>query len=166
MSVRQIRLYGDPVLKTVCDPIKDFNAAISGLVDDLMDTTTLVAGRAGVAANQIGISLRAFSYNAENQTGYLLNPENLIVSGEPELVDEGCLSLPGLWHSTLRYPQASITGYLLDGSQVTVSGTGVLAQAMQHELDHLNGLVYLDRLSPEERRAAMAALRETDWFLR
>ncbi|MEY3406467.1 MAG: peptide deformylase, partial [Actinomycetota bacterium] len=63
MSVRQIRLYGDPVLKTVCDPIKDFNAAISGLVDDLMDTTTLVAGRAGVAANQIGISLRAFSYN-------------------------------------------------------------------------------------------------------
>ncbi|MFN5160256.1 MAG: peptide deformylase [Rhodoluna sp.] len=165
MSVRQIRLYGDPVLKTVCDPIKEFNAAISGLVEDLLDTTK-VPGRAGVAANQIGISLRAFSYNAENQTGYLLNPENLILSGEPELVDEGCLSLPGLWHSTLRYPEASITGYQLDGTEITVSGTGVLAQALQHELDHLNGLVYLDRLSPEERKAALAALRQTDWFLR
>ncbi len=165
MSVRQIRLYGDPVLKTVCDPIKEFNAAISGLVEDLLDTTK-VPGRAGVAANQIGISLRAFSYNAENQTGYLLNPENLILSGEPELVDEGCLSLPGLWHSTLRYPEASITGYQLDGTEIAVSGTGVLAQALQHELDHLNGLVYLDRLSPEERKAAMAALRQTDWFLR
>jgi len=165
MSVRQIRLYGDPVLKTVCDPIKEFNAAISGLVEDLLDTTK-VPGRAGVAANQIGISLRAFSYNAENQTGYLLNPENLILSGEPELVDEGCLSLPGLWHSTLRYPEASITGYQLDGTEITVSGTGVLAQALQHELDHLNGLVYLDRLSPVERKAAMAALRQTDWFLR
>ena len=117
MSVRQIRLYGDPVLKTVCDPIKEFNAAISGLVEDLLDTTK-VPGRAGVAANQIGISLRAFSYNAENQTGYLLNPENLILSGEPELVDEGCLSLPGLWHSTLRYPEASITGYQLDGTEI------------------------------------------------
>lgn len=165
MSVRQIRLYGDPVLKTVCDPIRNFNAAISGLVEDLLDTTK-VPGRAGVAANQIGISLRAFSFNAENQTGYLLNPENLILSGEPELVDEGCLSLPGLWHSTLRYPEASITGYQLDGTQITVSGTGLLAQALQHELDHLNGLVYLDRLSPEERKAAMAALRQTDWFLR
>ncbi len=165
MSVRQIRLYGDPVLSTVCDPIREFNAAISGLVEDLLDTTK-VPGRAGVAANQIGISLRAFSFNAENQTGYLLNPENLVVSGEPELVDEGCLSLPGLWHSTMRYPEASITGYLLDGTQITVSGVGVLAQALQHELDHLNGLVYLDRLSPEERKAAMAALRQTDWFLR
>lgn len=165
MSVRQIRLYGDPVLSTVCGPIREFNAAISGLVEDLLDTTK-VPGRAGVAANQIGISLRAFSFNAENQTGYLLNPENLVVSGEPELVDEGCLSLPGLWHSTMRYPEASITGYLLDGTQITVSGVGVLAQALQHELDHLNGLVYLDRLSPEERKAAMAALRQTDWFLR
>lgn len=165
MSVRQIRLYGDPVLSTVCDPIREFNAAIAGLVEDLLDTTK-VPGRAGVAANQIGISLRAFSFNAENQTGYLLNPENLVVSGEPELVDEGCLSLPGLWHSTMRYPEASITGYLLDGTQITVSGVGVLAQALQHELDHLNGLVYLDRLSPEERKAAMAALRQTDWFLR
>lgn len=165
MAVRQIRLYGDPVLKTVCDPITNFNAAISGLVEDLLDTTK-VPGRAGVAANQIGISLRAFSYNAENQVGYLLNPFNLVVSGEPELVDEGCLSLPGLWHSTLRYPEASISGYQLDGSEVTVSGSGVLAQALQHELDHLDGLVYLDRLSPAERKIAMATLRETDWFMR
>ncbi|NBW73134.1 MAG: peptide deformylase [Microbacteriaceae bacterium] len=165
MAVRQIRLYGDPVLKTACDPIKEFNQAIQGLVEDLIDTTK-VPGRAGVAANQIGISLRAFSFNVENQVGYLLNPENLEVFGEPELIDEGCLSLPGLWHQTLRYPEANLTGYQLDGSTITVSGSGVLAQALQHELDHLNGLVYLDRLTPAERKLAMASLRETDWFLR
>ncbi|MFM8927267.1 MAG: peptide deformylase [Rhodoluna sp.] len=165
MAVRQIRLYGDPVLKTVCDPIKEFNKAVQGLVDDLLDTTK-VPGRAGVAANQIGISLRAFSYNVENQVGYLLNPEDLEVFGEPELVDEGCLSLPGLWHQTLRYPEAQLSGHQLDGSKVTIRGTGVLAQALQHELDHLNGLVYLDRLSQTERKIAMATLRETDWFLR
>jgi len=165
MAVRQIRLYGDPVLKTACDPIKEFNQAIQGLVEDLIDTTK-VPGRAGVAANQIGISLRAFSFNVENQVGYLLNPENLEVFGEPELIDEGCLSLPGLWHQTLRYPEAKLTGYQLDGSTITVSGSGVLAQALQHELDHLNGLVYLDRLTPAERKLAMASLRETDWFLR
>jgi len=164
MAVKVIRLYGDPVLKSVCDEIKDFNPAIEALVQDLLDTTK-VPGRAGVAANQIGVSLRAFSYNAENQLGYLLNPENLVVSGEPELVDEGCLSLPGMWHQTLRYPEASLDGYQLDGSKTTVAGSGLLAQALQHELDHLNGLVYLDRLTKEERRLAMANLRSMDWFL-
>ena len=165
MTVREIRLYGDPVLKTICDPVKKFDAKLQALVTDLLDTTK-VPGRAGVAANQIGSSLRVFSYNAGGKVGYLINPENLKLSGTPELVEEGCLSLPGLWHLTERYPEAELSGYQIDGSYISLQGEGLLAQALQHELDHLDGLVYLDRLQPEERKKAMAALRQTEWFLR
>jgi len=165
MTVRAIRLYGDPVLKTVCDPVKDFGDKLQALVEDLIDTTK-VPGRAGVAANQIGVSLRVFSYHVDGQVGYLINPEELKLSGTPELIEEGCLSVPGLWHLTERYPEVELSGYKLDGSYVTLKGEGLLAQALQHELDHLDGLVYLDRLSHDERRKAMAILRETDWFLR
>jgi len=165
MAVREIRLYGDPVLKSVCDPIKDFGQSAGDLVKDLLDTTQ-VPGRAGVAANQIGVGLRVFRFNCNGELGYLINPENLEVFGEPELVEEGCLSVPGLWHPTLRYPKASLSGYQLDGSYITITGEGLLAQALQHEFDHLNGFVYLDRLSPEERKKAMATLRDSDWFLR
>jgi peptide deformylase len=165
MAVREIRLYGDPVLKSVCDPIKDFDQRAHDLVQDLLDTTQ-VPGRAGVAANQIGVGLRAFSYHVDGKLGYLINPENLEVSGEAQLVEEGCLSVPGLWHETMRYPKALLSGYQLDGSYITITGEGLLAQALQHEFDHLNGFVYLDRLSQDERKKAMALLRETDWFLR
>jgi len=165
MAVREIRLYGDPVLKSVCDPIKDFDQRAHDLVQDLLDTTQ-VPGRAGVAANQIGVGLRAFSYHVDGKLGYLINPENLEVSGEAQLVEEGCLSVPGLWHETMRYPKASLSGFQLDGSFITITGEGLLAQALQHEFDHLNGFVYLDRLSQDERKKAMALLRETDWFLR
>lgn len=164
MPVRQIRLYGDPVLKSPCDVVKDFGDKTKALVEDLIDTTK-EPGRAGVAAPQIGVSLRVFSYNVDGVVGYLINPEQLIVEGEPELIDEGCLSVPGLWHKTLRYPKAKLSGYLLDGSMVTLSGEGLMAQALQHEYDHLDGKLYLDRLSAEERKEAMKLLRQTDWFL-
>jgi len=164
MAVREIRRYGDPVLKTSCDPVVEFNEKISAIVADLLETTKL-PGRAGVAAPQIGISLRIFSYHVNSVAGYLINPEKLELSGEPELLDEGCLSVPGLWHKTLRYPKASLSGYQLDGSYITVTGEGLLAQALQHEYDHLDGLLYLDRLPSDERKEAMKALRQTDWFM-
>ena len=165
MPVREIRLYGDPVLNSKCDAIKDFGDKTKALIEDLLDTTK-EPGRAGVAAPQIGVSLRAFSYNANGNLGYLINPEELVLEGEPELVEEGCLSVPGLWHKTLRYPKASLSGYQLDGTSVTIKGEGLLAQALQHEYDHLDGKLYLDRLSIEERKEAMKILRQTDWFLR
>ena len=165
MPVREIRLYGDPVLSSKCDEVRDFGDKTKALVDDLIDTTK-EPGRAGVAAPQIGVSLRAFSYNANGNLGYLLNPEDLVLEGEPTLVEEGCLSVPGLWHKTLRYPKAALSGYQLDGTRVTIKGEGLLAQALQHEYDHLDGQLYLDRLSIEERKEAMKLLRQTDWFLR
>ena len=162
MSVRDIRVFGDPVLRSACEPVDP--SAAADLVQDLLDTVE-IPGRAGVAANQIGVGLRAFSYSANGEVGYLLNPELISTSGKLELVEEGCLSVPGLWHPTPRYPNATVRGQLLDGSFVEVTGEGLLAQALQHECDHLVGKLYLDRLEPEERKLAMRELRSQDWFL-
>ena len=163
MSVREIRLFGDPVLNTVSEPVGVIDDRIRGLVEDLLDSVRL-PGRAGVAASQIGVNLRAFSYNVDGRIGYILNPVIVELSGEPELVDEGCLSVPGLWFPTMRYPFARATGIDLDGNEIEVSGTGVMAQALQHETDHLDGLLYLDRLDKPARREAMKQVRESDWF--
>ncbi|MCU1482647.1 MAG: peptide deformylase [Subtercola sp.] len=163
MTVREIRIFGDPVLKTVSDEIGVIDDRVRGLVDDLLETVQ-VPGRAGVAASQIGVNLRAFSYFVDDELGYLLNPRIVELSGEPEFMDEGCLSVPNLWFKTKRYPFARAVGTDLDGNEVEVSGTGVLAQALQHETDHLDGLLYLDRLEKDTRRDAMRQVRESDWF--
>jgi peptide deformylase len=163
VTERQIRLFGDPVLKTVSEPIGDIDDGVRGLVEDLVDSV-LPPGRAGVAAPQIGVNLRAFSYNVDGEVGYVINPVLVEVSGEPELVDEGCLSVPGLWFKTARYPFATVRGIDLDGNEIEVSGTGVMAQALQHETDHLDGKLYLDRLDKDNRREAMKQVRESDWF--
>ncbi len=165
MTVREIRLFGDPVLKTVSDPITKFDENAKALIQDLLDTTQL-PGRAGVAAPQIGVNLRAFSYNVNGQVGYLINPVLVEVSGEKQLVDEGCLSVPELWHKTPRYEFAKAVGVDLDGNTVEVEGTGLMAQMLQHECDHLDGFVYLDRLEDGERKLAMKSLRSTDWFMK
>ncbi|SFS02938.1 peptide deformylase [Microbacterium sp. cf046] len=163
MAVRPIRLFGDPVLRSASAPIDDIDDGIRALVRDLVDTVEL-PGRAGVAAPQIGVGLRAFSYNIDGDIGYVINPVLVDVSGEPELVGEGCLSVPGLWHEALRHPHATVTGVDLDGNEVVLEGDGLLAQALQHETDHLDGKLYLDRLPAETRRIAMREIRESDWF--
>lgn len=165
MAVREIRLFGDPVLKSVSDPVRQFDGKLKALIDDLLDTTKL-PGRAGVAAPQIGVNLRAFSYNVHGEIGYIINPVLIETSGERQLVDEGCLSVPGLWHKTPRYEFARVRGQNLAGDEIELSGSGLMAQMLQHECDHLDGLVYIDRLEGDERRAAMKNLRATDWFMR
>jgi peptide deformylase len=163
VAVREIRLYGDPVLRTECLEVSEITAGIEELIQDLLDTTQL-PGRAGVAAPQIGVNLRAFSYNVHGELGYLINPRIVELSGELSEIDEGCLSVPGLWEKTPRYPNAVAEGINLKGEVIRISGTGLLAQALQHECDHLDGMVYLDRLSLDNRKVAMRKLRETDWF--
>ena len=163
MTVRPIRLFGDPVLKTPTTKIGDIDENTHSLVKDLIDTV-MIPGRAGVAATQIGVGLRAFSYNVDGDVGYILNPQLVEVSGEPELREEGCLSVPELWFATLRYPFARVTGINLDGSPVELSGTGLMAQALQHETDHLDGYLYIDRLEAPSRREAMKQIRESSWF--
>ncbi|MFE6733206.1 peptide deformylase [Microbacterium sp. NPDC057650] len=163
MSVREIRLYGDPVLRTVCAPIEEIDDGVRALVDDLVDTVEL-PGRAGVAAPQIGVAVRAFSYNIDGDIGYVLNPVLTEVRGDPQPTGEGCLSVPGLWHDAPRYPWARVEGIDLDGAPVVLEGEGLLAQALQHETDHLDGMVYLGRLDPETRKIAMRQVRESTWF--
>ena len=119
-----------------------------------------------MAANQIGVGLRAFSYNVDGEVGYVLNPVLESVEGEAELVDEGCLSVPGLSFARRRYPKATVSGVLLDGTPVTLRGEGLMAQALQHECDHLDGHLYIEGLEPETKREAMAAIRESEWFNR
>jgi peptide deformylase len=144
MAVRPIRVFGDPVLKSVSAPIGEIDDGVRALVKDLIDTVEL-PGRAGVAACQIGVVL-------------------VETSGDPQPIGEGCLSVPGLWHDAIRYPYAKVVGIDLDGNEIVVEGEGLLAQALQHETDHLDGMLYLDRLTPEERRVAMREIRESDWF--
>lgn len=151
------------MLKTESSPVVDFQQA-KVLIEDLIDTTKL-PGRAGVAAPQIGVNLRAFSYHVNGEVGYLINPRIVETKGEKVLIDEGCLSVPGLWHKTPRFEECTAEGQNLAGEIVRIEGQGLLAQALQHECDHLDGLLYLDRLEPAERRLAMRKLRETDWFM-
>ena len=96
----------------------------------------------------------------------MLNPILAEVSGELRLVEEGCLSVPGLWHKTPRYEWARVTGFDKNGDAVEVQGSGLLAQALQHECDHLDGVLYIDRLEAEERKLAMREVRNSDWFLK
>lgn len=163
MAVREIRLFGDPVLRAVSAPIDVIDEGVRALVTDLVDTVEL-PGRAGVAAPQIGVALRAFSYNIDGDIGYVLNPVLAEVRGEPQPVGEGCLSVPGLWHDALRHPWARVTGIDLDGNDIVLEGDGLLAQALQHETDHLDGMLYLSRLSPADRKTAMSEVRESSWF--
>ncbi len=163
MTVRPIRLFGDPVLRSAADPIRVIDASTEALVADLIDTVRL-PGRAGLAAPQIGVSLRAFSLNIDGEISYVLNPELIEVRGEAELVDEGCLSVPGLGYPRRRYPWARVVGTDLQGHPVEFAGDGLLAQALQHESDHLDGRLYIEGLEPEVKRAAMRAVRESEWF--
>ena len=156
MTVRDIRLFGDPVLREVCRPVTDFGAGLARLVTDLTDTCRL-PGRAGLAAPQIGVDLRVFCYNLDGEEGYLINPR--LVSGEGHQDGpEACLSIPGLYLPTPRSGHAVVTGVDLDRRPVTVEGPGLLARCLQHELDHLDGHLYLDRLPPGERRQALRVL--------
>jgi peptide deformylase len=163
MTIRSIRLFGDPVLRSVCDPITPGDQRAKGLIDDLLENVAL-PGRAGLAANQIGVGQRAFSYNIDGDIGYIINPAIVELIGEPELVEEGCLSVPGFFFPRLRYPQARVAGIDLAGNPVELAGTDLMAQALQHEVDHLDGHLFIEGLEPETKRDAMKAIRSSTWW--
>lgn len=161
MAIRDIRVVGDPVLRTPCEEIREIDARVRTLVEDLLETVD-DPGRAGLAANQIGVSLRAFSWNIEGEVGYVLNPRLVEVStDEYQDGDEGCLSVPGLYFPTTRGWYARVEGIDLDGKPVVVEGEELMARCLQHECDHLEGLLYLDRLERDVRKKALRAVRET-----
>jgi peptide deformylase len=162
MSIKPIRLFGDPVLATPALPVTDYDKELRTLVADLIDTMHEAPG-AGLAAPQIGVSLRVFVWDVDDQVGHLINP-TLDLSSEMQDGEEGCLSFPGLYYETPRAFRAVAKGFNMHGESVVIEGTELLARCLQHETDHLDGIVFIDRLIGEERKQAMADIRNSDWF--
>ena len=162
MSIMPIRHFGDPVLTTPASEVIDFDKELRVLVKDLTDTM-LDAPGAGLAAPQIGVPLRVFVWDVDEALGHLINP-TLDLSDEMQDGDEGCLSFPDLVYPTPRSFRAVAKGFNMYGEPITVEGTELLARALQHETDHLNGILFIDRLSEEDRKSAMREIRESDWF--
>jgi peptide deformylase len=162
MSIQAIRLFGDPVLVTPAAQVVDFDKELRTLVADLTDTM-LEAPGVGLAAPQIGVGLRVFVWDVDEALGHLINP-TLDLSDELQDGEEGCLSFPALSYETPRSLRAVAKGFNMYGEPITVDGTELLARCLQHESDHLDGIVFIDRLSPEDRKLAMKEIRESDWF--
>ena len=162
MSIKDIRLFGDPVLRTAASEVVDFDKQLRVLVKDLEDTM-LDAPGAGLAAPQIGVGLRVFTYWVDGILGHLVNPV-LDLSDDEQDGPEGCLSIPGLAFDTKRALHVVAKGQNMWGEPVVLEGTELLARCVQHETDHLDGILFVDRLDPEARRDAMRAIREAEWF--
>ena len=162
MSIQPIRLFGDPVLVTPAALVVDFDKELRTLVADLTDTMLQAPG-VGLAAPQIGVGLRFFVWDVDEALGHLINP-TLDLSAELQDGEEGCLSFPELSYETPRAFRAVAKGFNMYGEPITVEGTELLARCLQHENDHLDGIVFIDRLSADVRKLAMKEIRESDWF--
>jgi peptide deformylase len=156
VTVRPLRLLGDPILRTPCDPVARFDDALAGLIADLIDTVR-EPGRAGLAANQIGSSLAAFAYHVDGQLGYVINPRVVELRGSLD-GPEACLSIPGVTAGRRRAARAVVEGSDQYGQPVVVAGEGELARCLQHETDHLRGRLFIDGLTGPERRRVMRQL--------
>lgn len=163
MAVQPIRLFGDPVLRTRAVEVVDFDAELRKLVTDLTDTMHDGEG-AGLAAPQLGVGLRVFTYDVDGAAGHLVNPELELVGDEEQFDEEGCLSIPGLGWDCRRHLHVVARGMSMHGEPVTVHATETLARCLQHEVDHLDGVLFVDRLDPETRKRAMAEIRAAAWF--
>ena len=162
MAIQPIRLFGDPVLRKPALEVVDFDKELRRLVEDLTDTM-LDAPGAGLAAPQLGVGLRVFTWNVDGQVGHLVNP-SLELSEETQDGLEGCLSIPELTLECRRALSVVAHGFDLHGEPVTIEGSQYLARAIQHETDHLDGVLFIDRLDTESRKQAMKLIRESEWF--
>jgi len=162
VAIQPIRLFGDPVLRTPAVPVTDFDKELRTLVKDLTDTMVEAPG-AGLAAPQIGVGLRVFTWYVDGELGHLVNP-SLDLSDEEQDGPEGCLSIPDLTFDCKRAMSVVAKGWNMHGDPVVIEGSELLARAIQHETDHLDGVLFIDRLDRETRKAAMRAIREADWF--
>jgi peptide deformylase len=162
MAIRDIRLFGDPVLKTEAEPVTDFDKQLRGLVKDLTQTLDDAQG-AGLAAPQIGVGLRVFAYAVGSERGYLVNPVLDFPDEAEQDGEEGCLSFPGVYYDVRRRLNTVARGFTDRGDPVQVIGTEVLARCLQHETDHLDGVLFIDRMDAATRKRAMREIREANW---
>jgi len=165
-EVPKIRVVGDPVLHTASRRVTEFDDSIAGLVDDMF-AALAIAGGVGLAAPQIGVDLAVFVYDCPDgtgakQTGHVVNP-TITTSGDQVIADEGCLSVPGPYHELARASQATVRGTDKVGAPVEVSGTGFFARCLQHETDHLRGVLFIDHLPRNRRRRVLREMEPFEW---
>ena len=162
--IRDILKMGDPRLLRVAKPVDDIHdPQLPGLIGDMYETMYATNG-VGLAAPQIGVGLRVFTYHVDDhEPGHLINP-SLDLSKDEDEDDEGCLSFPGLAYPVTRAYGVVATGFNMYGDPVTIEGTELLARCIQHETDHLDGILFIDRMDAAQRKLAMKAIREAEWW--
>jgi peptide deformylase len=163
LSVLPIRIFGDPVLRERATEVTSFDDNLRRLADDMLDTMRAAAG-AGLAGNQVGVLKRIFTWeipseDGERNAGAYVNPEVLETSEEIEEAEEGCLSFPGLFFPAQRPLRARIKAYSVDGEELEAEGEGLLARIFLHEIDHLNGILFIDHLARHDYKEAMRRIR-------
>ncbi|AGF72554.1 peptide deformylase [Corynebacterium halotolerans] len=167
MTIRDIRIFGDPVLTTRADEVTEFDANLATLVEDMLETMDH-AGGVGLAANQVGVTRRVFVYDCthtqDGLRGHLINPVWEPVGEQTQTGAEGCLSIPDISVDTERYDTVRVSGQDVEGRPVSLVASGLMARCIQHETDHLDGVLFLKRLSPELRKQVMAEIRTAAWF--
>lgn len=157
-----IRLFGDPILRTLATPVVDFGKELRTLVTDLTDTM-LAAPGAGLAAPQIGVSARVFTYHVDGIVGHMVNPLIETISDETQDGNEGCLSIPGISLPCVRPMRTRAVGFNQYGEPIVIDAEHLLARAVLHEVDHLDGVLFVERLDAQTRKEAMKAIRGAEW---
>lgn len=167
MTVRAVRLFGDPVLTTRAEEVTEFDDKLKTLIADMMDTMDDEGG-VGLAANQVGVLRRVFVFDCAHveggSRGHIVNPVWEAVGEETQTGAEGCLSIPGIQKDTTRYQTVTVSGVDSDGRPISIQASGLMARCIQHETDHLDGVLFLKRLEPALRKEAMAEIRSAGWF--
>lgn len=158
MAILPIRTWGDPVLRQPARPVERVARVHRRLIEDMIQTMRDAPG-VGLAAPQVGVSERIFVWEQEGEAGAVINPVMVSLTGESIDDEEGCLSIPGIYYPVTRAEVARIEGIDVDGEPLVVEGTGFLGRILQHETDHLDGVLFLDRLAAEDRREALSRLR-------
>jgi peptide deformylase len=161
VAIKDIRIFGDPVLRATAIEVVDFDKELRQLVKDLTETMVNAPG-AGLAAPQIGVGLRVFTYHIDDELGHLINP-SLDLSSEMQEGEEGCLSFPGIFYDTPRALRLVAKGFNQYGEPVVIEGSELMARCIQHETDHLDGILFIDRMDREQRKQAMKAIRDAEW---
>jgi peptide deformylase len=162
MTVRPVRLFGDPVLLTPAEEVTDFDRQVRSLVKDLTQTLRDEQG-AGLSAPQIGVGLRVFVFDLAGVRGHLINPVLDFPDAAEQDGPEGCLSFPGMYYDVRRRLNVAAAGFDADGRPVRIVGSENLARCLQHETDHLDGILFIDRMDAPTRKQAMRDIRQADW---
>jgi peptide deformylase len=163
VSVLPVRLFGDPVLTTPAQEAASFDAELRRLVRDLHETLYDEQG-SGLAAPQLGVGLRVFAFNVDEVVGHIVNPVLSFPDDEEQDGPEGCLSIPGVFVDTKRRQNVVARGFNEHGDPIQLVGTGLMARCVQHETDHLDGVLFLDRLDAAGKKDAMQQIRASEWY--